>query len=291
MKKHKATNIHFRKKRLASLASLDKIIKTEISYCIDNISANTRLLNVYYDKDCLHDIRISLRKCMSLVSFFKTLIPKNEFSKIRKLLHSLISPTSKVRDYDVVMSDYIYTDTKEYDYLSRGIDYGKEYTDRIESLHCDLAVILRSRVYKYKLTGLKNWAVDYAWDNSIRDIYNQVTADYINYLLNEKYKHIIAKNKKLMTLSDKQLHHHRIKIKELRYIIEIFKFYIKDYKIILQDLKHLQDILGKIHDTYATDIILNDLSMFEKHPVRYHNIKKTIARDRASYIHTLKKLL
>lgn len=281
--------IHFKGKRLRSITSLKLLMNTEITYCIDDVIVKSQLLKKDYNEKYLHEIRISLRKIISLINFFKDLIKKNQTKKVKKNLHNLIAPTSKVRDYDVTMTNYIYPEFEDSITDNDNQQYKKKYIAEIGTLHDNLSTSLSSQDYEHKLIELKHWAIEYNWDDVLKDIPKRSLPDYIKSLINIRFNQLMYHNKHLMERSNKELHHQRIKIKELRYIIEIFKFYIKNHKGVLTKLKSLQDILGEINDTYAAESIINGLNILKDAPARHQNINKHILSHRKSRLKILKK--
>jgi CHAD domain-containing protein len=288
MRIKKVKKIHFRKKRIRKIISFNSLMLTEIVYCVENIIIKTRLMRDSYNQEYLHEIRVSLRKLISLINFFRELIEKNELKKVKKTLHDLIEPTSQARDYDIAMTNYIYPSFKD-NISNNEIDKFKNHCmNKINNLHDEALTVLSSREYREMLNGLKAWANEYNWDKSAPPLANMSLAEYLVHRLEQRYYRATRHTNKLFNLPYKKLHHHRIKLKELRYVIEIFKFYIKDYENALTRLKRIQDILGDINDTYATEKILKDMNLAGAAATQHYKIKKVILKNRKSYLKVLK---
>ena len=130
-------------------------MKAELGYCIDDVIAKNTLILNNYDEDYLHQIRISLRKLKSLICFFKDYISKDELEIIKPILHLLIAPTSKVRDYDVFKANYIYP---AYFENNHDDSYKTFMIHSINELHClqeNTLSFMSSREYIKALTNLK----------------------------------------------------------------------------------------------------------------------------------------
>jgi CHAD domain-containing protein len=288
MKGKNTKRIQIINKRFKIIPRIDFLIKVETNYCIDEITSKTLLLTDKYDEDILHQTRIALRKLKSLVYFFNDLINNNELPLIKKLIHQLISPTSIVRDYDVIKANYIYPSYLE---NNNDADFKKFMIHSINEIHNiqeNTLSKLLSHEYQETLTDLRNKINGCSWDNLPGQYYGKSLGKYIDKKLNKELDAIYMNIKYSYRLNNKNLHHFRIKIKEIRYVIEFFKFYIKHYKTVLKELKELQDILGEINDTYVANSIIHDLKI-STHLISQHNyIKKKILKNRKSNIHTLK---
>ncbi|MEJ2115428.1 MAG: CHAD domain-containing protein, partial [Gammaproteobacteria bacterium] len=77
------------------------------------LSSSNKILNCYkelkygYDKESLHQYRVSIRRFKSFINFFKNEINSNERIVINNIIKMLLDPTSKARDFDVITEEYI----------------------------------------------------------------------------------------------------------------------------------------------------------------------------------------
>jgi CHAD domain-containing protein len=288
MKRRKIKRILIRKKRIKAIPSVDFLIKAEVNYCIDEIIYKTSLLANKYDENILHQIRIALRKLKSLIYFFKRFLLKDEFSEIKKIIHELISPTSLARDYDVVKANYIYPaylDNKHDDNYKTFMIHS---TNEIHKLQENTLKKLSSHQYLNTLMKLKVLVNKCQWDNAEEHYLANYLGTYVEKNINNELNSIYSNIKDSYRLSHKKIHHLRIRIKELRYVIELFKFYIKHYKAALNDLKELQDILGEINDTYAAGMIIHELNITNYLSSQHKHIEKMILKHRKLNILRLK---
>ena len=74
------------------------------------------------------------------------------------------------------------------------------------------------------------------------------------------------------------LHKLRVDTKELRYILDILGSYIKHGKQESKDLKKLQEILGKINDTYVAEKVI------QKFPAGGYDFSKQYIADQATHL-------
>ena len=288
MKSNEIHRILVRKKRIERISSLDLLIKVETNYCIDEIVCKTSLLENKYDENILHEIRISLRKLKSLIYFFKGYLLKKDFTEIKNIIHNLIAPTSKARDYDVVKANYIYPICLK---NKRNDDYKTFMIHSINEIHYlqeETLNILSSQKYLTTLMDLKTLVNKYSWDNQSKLHPDSSLRKYVENNINKELRAIYSNIKDSYNLPRKKLHHLRIRIKEIRYVTELLKFYIKKYKTTLRDLKVLQDILGEINDTYAADSIIHDLNISKYLSSQHKHIEKKILKHRNSSFRKLK---
>lgn len=263
-------------------------MKAELSYCVDDITAKNILITKHYNENYLHEIRISLRKSKSLIYFFKDFISKEELEMINSFFRLLTSPTSKIRDYDVVKANYIRPIYLNNQHDTHFKTYFIHSINELHNLQESNISSISSREYLNTLAMLKSWVDEYQWERSSTPSSTKFLRNYIEKNLNDSITNIFLLAKNSRHLSRKKLHQLRIKIKEVRYIIEIFKFYINHYENSLGKLKQLQDILGDINDTYVADKIVKKLDISKHLSQQHRYIKKKIIKRRKSNLQKLK---
>ena len=286
MKHDKSKHIYIKKKAVKNISNVDDLIKSELNNYIDDVTNITNFLENDYDEHSLHQMRVSLRKIKSLVYFFNNLLNEDVFTSIKNSIHKLISPTSKARDYDIVKSNYLSPA-----YLKNKVEYEEfmaHSLNEIQKLQNNTSKILNSNQYQNRLIDLRNLINNSNWDNLSLVYSRRSLGNYIEKRINKEPDSIYSKAKDCHHLPHKKLHHLRIKIKELRYVIEILEPFIKHYKCILKNLNNLQDILGEINDTYSAAMIIKDLNISEHLSSHHKDIKNMILNHRKSNIHKLK---
>jgi len=238
---------------------------------LDNIfiSCSNRLLNSYYllhnhyDAENLHQLRVSLRRFNSFINFFKYEINNNARITAKNLIKKLLKPTSKVRDFDVIKDRYLLP--------SFNNNPGENEFRILENhskkeqiiLHKKALDKLVSSSYLNILDELQSWAENKKWNEELttaqQKILNKKPDKLVKMKLKKHHKKIIKNKKDVLIFSQKELHRLRVDIKELRYVVDDLGFFIKNKNNELALLKFLQDILGKINDTYVAQTIINDL--------------------------------
>ena len=239
---------------------------------LDNIfiSTSNRIFNYYsllddrYDNESLHQYRVSIRRFKSFINFFKNEINSNERISINDIIKMLLKPTSKSRDFDVVKEEYIFPSCDKHpdDNDFRALKNRSEKTQT--ELHDNTLDQLSSGNYLNLLNELQNWVDSKKWAKKLTHAqYNTLNKNpekLIKKKIKKRYHNILKDKKDVLTYTQKELHKLRINIKELRYIIDDLGFLVKHKKYELEHLKNLQNILGKINDTYVAERVINDLS-------------------------------
>ncbi len=248
--------------------TLEELIDATFKNNAEEIFKYYNLLSTSYDAECLHQLRVSLRKFKSFLSFIKNKLPSDEWEKANNIYKYLIKPTSKVRDFDVVKTEHVhpaFNNNKNID------DFNKLYIafkNEQNKLHINIENVITSDQYTKIINDLLDWINNKHWKKNsfISDnIKGDKLKEYINEKAQHKYKKIINKKNSTSNFSQKELHKLRINVKELRYILEILGFYIKHSKKERNILKNLQEVLGKINDTYVTEKIVHNVSKSSHH--------------------------
>lgn len=271
--------MYFIPKQMSNLAvKLDNLTPVKIrnastlEVLLENIflSSSNKILNCYnelkdgYDNEALHQYRVSIRRFKSFINFFKNEINNSERVVINNIIKMLLNPTSKARDFDVIKEEYIspscgsHPDDDEFRAL-------EDQSKKIQTeLHNNTLYQLSSNNYLNLLDELQSWVDQKKWADELthtqHNALNKKPDKLIKNRIKKRYQKILKNKKDILIYSQKELHKLRINIKELRYIIDDLGFLIKHKKYELKQLKSLQDILGKINDTYVAQRVINDLS-------------------------------
>lgn len=213
--------------------SFHKILKTNEEGVISN-----------NDKEFLHDYRTTIRRFRVLLQFLGTFNNNTQLSILMTGIKKCQKESNKLRDLDVFidkLSSFNYPRKlkKSYEELVKYLIYSRE--------NLFLKYLKSSKTIK-----LGNIFEDF--DRIIPSLKNLNYPDYTNMLFQEsvliiqQIKTIILALKELF--SYELLHKLRIRIKILRYLLELNKnlFPAKDYIQFEQSLKSIQSLLGDFND-------------------------------------------
>ncbi len=211
------------------------------------------------DSEFLHDFRVAIRRTRSGLSLIKKVLPQpvvDEFKKEFAFLGRITGPT---RDLDV----YLLYEEAYKSRLPESLQHG---------MHTFFADLGAQRLQEQKkLTRalraprcsdiLDKWEryLD-SEDKRAVSLAEVPVIDIAKQIIHKRYKRVLKSGAAITPKTpDEDIHRLRIEGKKLRYSIEFFKslFPKKDIKIILKQLKQLQNNLGAFNDLSVQQEMLN----------------------------------
>lgn len=225
-----------------------------------------------FSADPVHDLRVSLRRCRSMADGMMAMDPYRDWKAMKKAGKQLFQRLGDLRDVQIMMEwlenlhvtekSVARTPTPAAHYeqesespttasLESGAsDRSPETHDPAQALH----EILKSResAHKHEARAAladfdrKQWK---HWSNSLPQRASRIRlgSSVFKHLALERWT--AARNlhvRAMRTRSQVALHTLRIGIKRFRYIVE--NFLPEEHKLWSNDLKHMQDLLGEVHD-------------------------------------------
>ena len=290
MKHHPYSKIKLKKEKIDQICNLDLLLESEFTYCTSDLLTNNSLLLEHYDPENLHQFRVTLRRLKSLLRFFKKEIPRREWKKANHIIELLIKPTSKVRDYDVFNANYIIPAFRENHASVERKNALNASNEKLTTLHEDTINTLSSKGYRQRIDELHNWATGHKWNSksgSCKKLEKNKFRSLVEKRLNKKFNKLARRTLKLNHLDKKNLHKLRIEAKELRYLIDIFRLYVKKSKRHLNKLKNLQNNLGIVNDTYIAEQLMQELNAANYFNATSEYIKQQTYRQRAHCLESL----
>lgn len=203
------------------------------------------------DPGVIHKFRINVRKIRSLLEEFvnEIRIDISLIDEFRKVFRK----AGKVRDYDVLIADvrsYLEKDGDEAyrDFLQSWI---KKLEKKREKKYNDFIDYIVSGKYENIIKQVKELRDNLEFKNFY---YSDSTHNSIVNLILSKLYRLYAHNYLYVDYYDiLEIHHFRRQVKRTRYYLEFFKKFYKQsrYKEILDSLKQMQEISGRIVDIYV----------------------------------------
>ena len=230
------------------------------------------------DTEFLHDFRVAIRRTRSALDQIKSVFPKETTIRFKKNFAFVGKLSNQLRDLDVyLLKEDIY----------KGM-LPAVLRDDIDPLF-DYLREKRSKAFKEVITGLKS--KEYSrilqdWDAFLNEPpHDSPTAsnadlaiiDLSRKRIYKRYRSIVkAGNQILENTEDERLHALRIECKKLRYLMEFFSslFPRKRIKILIQQLRKLQDNLGDFNDLCVQEEYL--LNTADELPITDPQSKKTL---------------
>lgn len=217
--------------------------------------------------ECLHDFRVSLRKIRSMLAIDQEIHPKRSFENTQASIRSLVKPTNRLRDLDVLME------------LLKHRSKAGSYQKKRKALAIKDVIDLVKKQQKQEAKSISHYLIstDYLWhiNNAINALQQQLSAGvkqnfshkHMHEGLIQQYNHslniwLIKKD----NAKDKQIHELRIHLKKIRYWLDCFSAYFpkKNLQRAMSDLKNLQTILGRFNDSCNQIILLESLDKEDK---------------------------
>ena len=192
----------------------------------------------------MHDLRVAIRRCRSMAEGLRTIDPAPGWKQFRALPKALFSALGALRDTQVLQEWLAF------------------FTGGEDPVHRTLGAALASRVLDQKRAArdaikafnAKRWLkLAEELDHRARKL--PLGSRVFQHLALERWEHAFQLHQVAMsTLGDQDLHQLRIGIKRFRYTVE--NFLPEHHQRWSQDLKHMQDLLGEVHDL---DVFLEEI--------------------------------
>ena len=214
-----------------------------------------------FSADPVHDLRVSLRRCRSMADGLMAMDPDPNWKAMKKAGKQLFQRLGALRDIQIMMEWIEKLDVGVERILLSALPAGAESTPAAETpaSHQDpvahaLLHILRARETEQKQEARaaleefdrKQWR---QWSKSLpqRASHIRPGSAVFKHLALERWTtarelHVTA----MRNRSQIAFHTLRIGIKRFRYIVE--NFLPAEHRAWSDDLKHLQDLLGEVHD-------------------------------------------
>ena len=202
------------------------------------------------DPEYLHQYRVSLRRCRSLIKLLKELLPPFECNLISTHLVTLMKPTNLLRDLDVFL-------LSKRNYLSGKAKHQQAIETLFEGIASErkqeqarVKAWLNTPDYTATCAMLRNSLMRSVTSDSLPIQYS--TKSFASIKILTYQQKVLSKCTKISKKSpDAAVHKVRIECKKLRYLLEYFApLYIdNNHKKNVARLKSLQDKLGDVNDS------------------------------------------
>jgi CHAD domain-containing protein len=243
--------------KLNPLMPADMAVKSIYSQLLLIIKDNQLGVIDASDSEHLHDFRVAVRKTRSALTQLKSALPKNINTHYREFFSWLGKATSPRRDLDVYLMSFAQNKSQ----LSPSMQQALQPLDALllikhQQAQLDLITQLNSDYYVQQLSA---WS-DYLQSPSIKKS-NVTIKKLASQRINKIYQQVLTQGSQIVATShNEQLHELRKTCKKLRYLLEFFQnFYAASkVKILLKQLKALQDVLGEFQDACCQEQYLVD---------------------------------
>jgi CHAD domain-containing protein len=235
-----------------------------ISIVFTDFESNFKICKNYADEDAVHDVRVALRRLISLASFLDSINDSSTLKSFRKRAKKYQKLFSPVRDVHVTLKFLETSKLKQFE-VSDFISYLQEIRSaEEENLLQTLKETKASTLINYK-EALLNSATSVSSDLQIEK--------RLLVVIDDAYLNLIDKLLKINPNQFETLHAVRIALKDFRYKMDIISLSNIEYQAIVNHTKKLQDNLGEIQDLR---VLINYLTQFDKNSAHTSKIDPLI---------------
>ena len=242
----------------------DEAVKIVLRFLLQVMRANEENLKKDLDTEFLHDYRVALRRTRSALSQMKRVFPGEITRRFRKELSSVGKVSNPLRDLDV----YLLNEDACREMLPASLrddidplfDYLREKRSRL--FH---EVIRRgkSRTFRKLFQEWEEFLQEPGTDVPTATDAALPIREVAQRRIRKKYERILREgNRVLDDPKGEGLHLLRIECKELRYLLEFFSrlFPRRKIRVLIEQLKKLQDLLGSYNDLRVQEQYLLDVA-------------------------------
>jgi len=189
-------------------------------------------------EDTVHDMRTSCRRIEASIDFLEGFSKHESSKETKKKVIKILKKSNKSRDYQVHL-----------DFLKKIEGQNNEIIDYFEKKYSKEKEKLKSYLNSLKISKLDHLlesCLSFMVFDFIQNF--QINDPYFANLYTKEFEEVYKEFKNTDRSDDRKLHKIRIKVKDLRYKIEILGA-LKGETLPEEDMfKQIQDILGAYHD-------------------------------------------
>jgi inorganic triphosphatase YgiF len=244
--------------------NLDEATARIILGAIDHYLANWASLRTNDDPESIHQMRVALRRLRAALGMLKRVIPCPEFETFRQEAKDLATALGPARDSDA-LRELIedgpmghFGAAKDFSPLLAALE------DRRQICYAESRALLESPRPSVFVLRLSAFVARRGWRNAVSGLELSTLTEpvmvFAAQALDQLYRRVLKRGKKLMTLPDEQRHQVRIALKNLRYGAEFFSpcfADLRDSAPFVRAAANLQGMLGAHNDAASADHFLS----------------------------------
>jgi inorganic triphosphatase YgiF len=232
--------------------------------CVDQLQSNQSLLRQGYDVECIHQIRVAVRRLRSAINLFAAVAPGSKDAALIEELRWFAGQLGPARDWDVFLSETLPPICAA---LPHEAGFGRLQATAVRRCGKKRKEALgaaTSQRYHKLLLALGAWLWREPW-------YKEADAGHLGEkvgafaarMLARRHRQILRRGRGFAGLTDQQRHALRISAKKLRYAAEFFSglFPSRDMRRYLKSLAELQNGLGVLNDQAVAARLLTEIGM------------------------------
>lgn len=245
------------------ISEKEQAFQTIALVCLEEILYHESGLFQAYEEECIHQLRVNLRRLRTAMQIFKEVIsvPSAFEDEIAWISHEI----APARDWDVLISSTLVkiADSKE---KKVSTDKVMEQSSRqAEKNHLAAIDALSTDRFSHFILNLSLWLHTQGWKDAFAVNENPSCKGEVKQFYRRASKRVFRRifdlGNRLKKNDVKKLHRLRITVKKAHYLIEFSSSYISPArkKDICREVTKLQDGLGNINDMVVADRLLEHI--------------------------------
>jgi inorganic triphosphatase YgiF len=223
--------------------------------CVQQIAANEKVISPA-NAECLHQMRVGLRRLRSALSLFGWVVNDTQVDTIKSELRWITEILGRARDIDVFLSEVMLPLRKQYREEPGLLSLHRTYASQRTKAYERVTQATGSVRYRSLLLELMAWIEDGPWANNNSAEGRVKRAEPVAYFavneLSRRRRKVKKRGALMKKLDPDERHALRLQVKKLRYAAEFFVSLFPGKKRKKREffttLKDLQTALGEVND-------------------------------------------
>lgn len=250
--------------KLSRRMNVEAAFAAIMNNCIDQVQANDIGVAKFHDGECLHQMRVGLRRLRSALSMFEDVLSLPE--PLQADLDWLVGELGPARDWDVLAETTL---PKVQSALPTAMPLAElklAASNQANETHASAAAAVASPRYARAMLALQNWVGSRGWRAALvpgdKTRLKMRVSAFARTILDKDQARLLKRGRKLSSASAESRHRVRIAAKKTRYAAEFFSSLYPERKVrpYVKALSHLQDELGWMNDAAVAERLLASLT-------------------------------
>ncbi|MEK6591673.1 MAG: CHAD domain-containing protein [Pseudomonadota bacterium] len=248
---------------LAADMSVNDAFKAIAWTTLSHLQANERGMREAEDPECLHQMRVALRRLRSAFGIFDGVLPETATAPHVSGLKWLAAALGPARDWDVFMTETLPPIRSAFGEHVGLAAFASQCAQLRLAARRRARRAVNSKRYQRLVLALGGWLTAEAWTGSMQAEALAATRvpvlEFAGTVLERRASQVAKRGRKLPQQTSAQLHCLRIAVKKLRYTADFFAS-LYDARQVSETLAHLarlQDILGTMNDAAAVSALIS----------------------------------
>jgi inorganic triphosphatase YgiF len=237
------------------------------------IVANARVLRVARRMEALHQLRVGARRLRSAISLFGPMLADDGREHVKAELKWLTGQMDQARDLDVFIQETYRPAAERRPDLTGLAAFGHALLTAQDRAYGRVEAAINGARFRALMLEVLAWIEAGAWSEApkLADLRTRPIKAVASQRLEDHYRKVVKKGRKLARLEPMARHHLRIKAKKLRYACGFFGSLYgggKDQRAFALAMRDLQDSLGALNDAAVSHAMVARLAGLGKAPGR-----------------------